>query len=1353
MTDNDIRRIESLLPDAMAADRYAAARRLAQLKRRAAGATARGDLTHHLAVLERRLLKSAARKQWRAANRPRFPDVPELPIFDRKEDIIAAIAAHAVVIVAGETGSGKTTQLPKYCLAAGRGIAGRIGCTQPRRIAATSVARRIAEEMGEAPGRSVGYKIRFQDRTGPEAFIKVMTDGILLAEVQQDRYLGEYDTIIVDEAHERSLNIDFVLGLLKTLLKKRRDLKLIITSATIDTEKFSRAFDNAPVIEVSGRLFPVEVIYYPDAADAAAASGEAPEEATPVETAVAAVRDVRRRGPFGDILVFMPTEQDIRETCEILEGDRAPGDRILPLFARLSVDRQAQVFKPAAGRKIIVATNVAETSLTIPGIRYVVDTGLARISQYNPRTRTTALPVEPISRSSADQRKGRCGRVENGVCIRLFGEQDFLARPLFTPPEILRSNLAEVILRMTALRLGDMAGFPFIDPPPARSIRDGTEVLKELGAIAEVPPEKKTPETDTARAGKRRPEGKRAAGIAAAGPVLTKRGALMARLPIDPRLSRMLIEAAPQGCLAEVTVIAAALSIQDPRERPVDRAAEADRAQAVFVEPTSDFLTLVNIWNRYRETSGERKPGGSATNQAKKFCRAHYLSYRRMREWSEIHAQLNEILVENGLPRAGAAATDADADRRRAAIHKAVLSGFLSNIGYKKEKNIFQAAKGREVMVFPGSALFNRAGDWIVAAEMIETSRLFARTAATIDAAWLEELGGSLCRSTYLNPRWDSRRGEVVASQQVTLFGLVIVTGRRVSYGPIDPQAGRAIFIREALVEGDLSPVPPFLRHNRKVIRQVKDMEDRIRRRDILVEDEELARFYEKRLGTVYDLRTLNRLIRKKGGDGSLRMQPADVMTYALEEHLLDRYPDRVTLGEKPYRCTYRFNPGQEDDGLTVAIPATTAGLVPPGATDRLVPGLLQEKIDMLLKGLPKPYRRQLVPIAATAKVLADELDPDSQSLIGALGESIFRRFGVDIPASAWLVDGLPDHLRMRIAITGPRGEVVRSSRDPQILRQGVAGALPDEDWESARQRWEKTRITQWDFGDLPESVDLTVKGGREWLAFPGLAVEEDEAGRSINLRLFRRREAAEAAHVKGVAALYRLHFSRDLKLLKKALALPSERSRAARWFGGIKAIEKRLYDAVVSQLFELDIRTRAAFIDRAEMLGAGIISRGREMAAQALPVIDAYHAARSRLHQLQSAAAPQPVLTAFYDRLTAEVARLVPDNFLDLYDAKRLEHLPRYVRAIEVRAERAAVNFEKDQAKAAGLAPFTAGLERLLQSLSAAVSPEKRAAVEDFFWLIEEYKVSLFAQELRTAIPVSEKRLRDRMREIERMG
>ena len=1349
MPENDIHRIESLLTDAMSVDRYTVLRRLALLKRRRVRRITQKSFRHQLAAIERQLLDSATRRRNREANRPRVTDAPALPITERKDDIIAAIASQAVVIVSGETGSGKTTQLPKFCLAAGRGIDGRIGCTQPRRIAATSVARRIAEEMGEPLGRSVGYKIRFQDRTGPDAFIKIMTDGILLAEVQQDRYLSEYDTIIVDEAHERSLNIDFVLGLLKTLLKKRRDLKLIITSATIDTEKFSRAFDDAPVIEVSGRLYPVDVAYFPGDPLFATASDEPNDEMTHVETAVAVIRSLKRHGPFGDILVFMPTEQDIRETCEILEGDSAPGERVMPLFARLTAHEQARVFARDRGRKIIVATNVAETSLTIPGIRYVVDSGLARVSRYNPRTRTTALPVEPISRSSADQRKGRCGRVENGFCVRLYSEEDYLSRPLFTPPEILRSNLADVILRMTALKLGEMAVFPFIDRPAAKSIRDGTEALKELGAVTENLAGEEVQKASGGGRGKERRAGRRKAHGSNLRPglFLTKRGALMARLPIDPRLSRMLIEAGKQGCVAEVTVIAAALSIQDPRERPTDRAEEADRAQAVFADPASDFLTLVNIWNRYQETWREQK----TTGQMKKFCRAHFLSYRRMREWRDIHVQLNDILAENGLARAGA--TEVNPEGRYAAIHKAVLSGFLSNIAVRKEKNVFQAAKGREAMIFPGSALFNRAGDWIVAAEMVETSRLFARMTATVDSAWLEELGGSLCRSTYLNPRWDARRGEVVASQQISLFGLVIVTGRTVSFGPIDPETATEVFIRGALVDGDVLHPPAFLLSNRKLIQRIKDMEDRIRRRDILVDDEEMMRFYRSRLQRVYDLRTLNRLIREKGGDGFLRMVPEDVMNGPVGNDLFDRYPDRVELGRGRYRCSYRFDPGQPDDGLTVTIPVTVTASIPPGQTDQLVPGLLQEKIETLLKRLPKQYRRQLVPIARTAEIVADEIDAGNEALISALGKLIFRRFGVDIPGTAWSTEGLPEHLIMRIAITGPRGEIIRSSRDTAILRQSVSSDLPADDWEVARRRWEKTRITNWDFGDLPESLELALQGGGDWVVFPGLTVEESDSGRSINLRLFQRRDTAEASHVKGIAALYRLYFSKDMKFLKKTLALSPDRSQAARYFGGIRRVEKRLYDTVVSRLFELNIRTRAAFTDQAKTLGTKIIPCGRDLVGRFLPVIDAYHVARTRIHQLETANRPNPVLAAFCARLQTELMRLVPENVIELYDLHRLEHLPRYVQAVEIRARRAAVNLEKDQVKAADLAPFTAGLDRLLQSLTTTSSPEKRNAVEDFFWLIEEYKVSVFAQELRTAVPVSEKRLRERMMEIERMG
>ncbi len=1352
---SEIKNIEALLDEALIADRFAVRRQLQRLKHRLAGGLPPKNAEDQLERFGRQLKGSAVRRKRRAAAQPRLSFDPSLPITERMDDIVSAIRKHPVVIVSGETGSGKTTQIPKFCLAAGRGIDGRIGCTQPRRIAATSVAHRIAEEMEETVGRSVGYKIRFQDRTPPEALIKIMTDGILLTEVQRDRHLTEYDTIIVDEAHERSLNIDFILGVLKMLLRRRRDLKLIVTSATIDTDKFSRAFDDAPVIEVSGRMFPVEVVYYPDdPAWRGLTEGDA-DEATHVDMAVAAVRKLRQTGPFGDILVFMPTEQDIRDTCDILEGEEL-GSRVMPLFARLPAAEQARVFSRNAGRKIIVATNVAETSLTIPGIRYVVDTGLARISHYNPRSRTTALPVVPVSRSSADQRKGRCGRVQNGVCIRLFSEEDYLARPLYTPPEILRSNLAEVILRMTALRLGDMAVFPFIDPPAPKSIHDGRDVLVELGAIEEKKAalggrgDRKAKNTGPHPNGR---EASRAQKGEADLPhdrsttfELTQRGTLMARLPVDPLLARMLIEAGQLGCLEEITVIAAALSIPDPRERPADRAGDADRAQEEFVEPRSDFLTLLNLWNRYHDTWRRVK----TTSQMKKYCRAHFLSFRRMREWRDIYNQLGDILAENGLQQAEALPVP-DEDRY-AAIHRSILSGLLANIAVRKEKNIFHAAKGREVMVFPGSALFNRPGEWIVAAEMVETSRLFARAAANIDVGWLEELGGSLCRSTFLNPRWDSRRGEVVATQQVSLFGLVIVPGRTVSFGRIDPQTAAEVFVRSALVNGEMESAFEFMRHNDQTVRDIKDMENRLRRRDILVDDEVMFRFFMQRLPGVYDLRRLKRLIRKRGGDGFLRMSPEELMNYQPESGRLSLYPECVEWGGGQYGCSYSFNPGRPEDGLTVNIPSAAAPTLPVGAADWMVPGFLGEKIEALLKRLPKRYRKQLVPVGRTVEIILKEMPRSDGALISALGKFIFQRFGIDIPSTAWSTDDLPEHLAVRIAITDPGGGIIHSSRDPQILRRLPRNEATPDGWETARRKWEKAGITQWDFGDLPDSIDLEVRGGGSWPVFPGLAVVEDSSGSRIDLRLYQNGQDAADAHVAGVAALYRLHFSKDLTFLRKSLMLPPNRSAAARAFGGIRSLEKRIYETVVSRLFRRNIRSREAFLAEAESLSQRILPCGREFIEKILPVIDACHDTLTTILQLEKANRSNRFLLDFLGRCREEMVRLVPENFMLIYSLERMEHLPRYVAAIDIRVRRASVNFEKDQQKAAGLQPFSAGLQRLVNTLSPAVSPEKRAALEDFFWLLEEFKVSLFAQELKTAVPVSEKRLQDTMDEIERM-
>ena len=736
-------------PGAMLQDRQKISMRLRTIQHKVGKGTADKQLRSQLARIEKALKAAIGRKETRIANRPQVGYPEHLPIFSKKEEIIRSIEGHQVLIISGDTGSGKSTQIPKMCLEAGQGIEGRIGSTQPRRIAATTISRRIAEELGEKIGKSVGYKIRFTDRTTPSACIKIMTDGILLAETQQDPFLNEYDTLIIDEAHERSLNIDFLLGLLKTLLPKRKDLRLIITSATIDTEKFSAAFDNAPVIAVEGRRFSVELEYMPMDPKLEEAG-----DVTYVDMAVQAVEDIKRKKRIGDILIFMPTEKDIRETCERLEAREFSGTRLLPLFARLTAAQQKRVFSSFSGQKIVVATNVAETSLTIPGIKYVIDTGLARIPQYMPRTRTTSLPISPISKSSADQRMGRCGRVEKGICLRLYSEEDYASRPEFTAPEILRSNLAEVILRMLSLNMGHIASFPFMDRPSARSIKDGFDILVELGAIV--------------RKGK--------------GASLTEKGRIMSRMPMDPRISRIMIEASKEGCVSDVAIIASALSIQDPRERPLEKAAHADQMHAPFRSPDSDFITLLNLWARYHQSWNTLK----TQNKVRKFCKAHFLSFVRMREWRDICDQITTILKEQDV-KIKDIDTGVTPESRYAGIHRSILSGYLSNIAVKKDKNIYLAAKGREVMVFPGSTLFNRGCPWIVAAEMVKTSRLFARTVARIEPEWIEELGGDLCKSSYSNPHWEKNLGGVRANEQVTLYGLVIVSGRSVSYGPINP--------------------------------------------------------------------------------------------------------------------------------------------------------------------------------------------------------------------------------------------------------------------------------------------------------------------------------------------------------------------------------------------------------------------------------------------------------------------------------------------------------------------------------------------------------------------------------------
>ena len=1328
----------------MIADRRFAIREIERLTDKKAKALPAGKLRARLDRLESRLQASRRKRIQRLKHVPKFSDVDTLPITAKKTDIIKAIKRHPVIIVSGETGSGKTTQLPKFCLAAGRGISGTIGHTQPRRIAAMTIARRIAEEFGQDLGNAVGYKIRFKDRTSPKAYLKIMTDGILLAETQTDRYLNAYDTIIVDEAHERSLNIDFILGILQTLLARRDDLKLIITSATIDTEKFSKAFGGAPVIEVSGRMYPVDVRY------------QQPElkkteknEVTHVELAVQAVRRLLNESTRGDILIFMPTEQDIRDTCELIEGSKFKNSRILPLYARLTAAEQARVFARSAERKVIVATNVAETSITIPGIKYVVDSGLARISSYSPRSRTTSLPVVPISRSSADQRKGRCGRVQNGVCVRLFAEKDFRRRPLYTRPEILRANLAEVILRMIALRLGDINDFPFIDRPDTKSIKDGYDLLYELGAISNAHRAKGKAHSVESESSKI----KRKIGRPSKLPKLTEKGRLMARIPLDPRLSRMLLEAKDRGCLDQIAVIAAALSIQDPRERPLEKTAEADQAHAQFDDPLSDFTTLLNIWNRYHHAWQNRKSG----NQLKRFCRQSFLSYNRMREWRDIHHQIRAILNDFGMVNRRRApkvpAENLNLDREQPlyqSIHQSILSGYLSNIAEKKEKNYFQATQNREVMVFPGSGLFDKAGRWIVAAEMVETSRLFARVVANIESNWLEALGGDLCRRTYLNPRWQKSQSAVMADEQISLFGLII--GRRsVPYGPINPDEATELFIRAAIIKGDLKKPFGFMNHNRRRIEDIIRIEDRIRRRDLLIGEEALFDFYAAKLPGVYSVQLLSKTIKEEGGDRFLRLEKQDLMNYDPQTGELARYPLSTKIKGQRFKYTYQFGPGEDDDGVTINVPVSLTSAISKETFDWLVPGLIKEKIETLIKGLPKAYRKKLVPVSETVDIIGREMPRGRQSLFSALGEFILKQFGVDIPAAAWPIETLPDHLKMRIAVIAPDGRELRSGRDSSILSQSTAEAIPADEFETYRRKWQMTDITCWDFGDLPEFINSPKKARSKWVAYPALEAGDDPV-KSVNLRLFLQQGKALAVHRCGVAGLYKICFAKDLKILKKGLKLTGQFKAAADYFGGPARIERRLMDRVVSDLFCKNIRTPEAFNAHAAFISPILISHGQNLLDACLVVLKAYHSARKGFDSLKRAHLGNAAVQNFCKDLISALGRLVPESFINLYEIDRMAHIERYINAMQIRAERALLDFEKDQAKDRAVKTIADRLDKLLQALSPNASDEKRKALEEFFWMIEEYKVSTFAQELKTAYPVSKKRLEKKLAQIQRM-
>ncbi|HEY4415163.1 MAG TPA: ATP-dependent RNA helicase HrpA, partial [Verrucomicrobiae bacterium] len=1020
MNDPRVEEIRQLLPQAMLPDWVRLGGRMVRLLR---------DRLHpqaHDAVLNRLLTQVRASVALREERRQRLPKInypSDLPITARKDDIVAAIRAHQVVIIAGETGSGKTTQIPKMCLEAGLGIEAKIGCTQPRRVAALSISRRIAEELQVAWGREVGCTIRFDNRSNEQTYIKLMTDGILLAETQGDPTLSEYNCLIIDEAHERSLNIDFLLGHLKNLLARRKDLKLIITSATIDTETFSRAFNNAPIIEVSGRLYPVEVIYAPFDADS-----EERGDFTYVDAAVRAAETALCEPGNGDILIFMPGERDIRETCDLLTGRFGREAEIIPLFGLLSAADQQRVFAPLDHRKIVVATNIAETSLTIPGIRYVIDSGLARISRYNARTRTKRLPVEPVSQSSANQRKGRSGRVQNGVCIRLYSEEDFLERPPYTQPEIQRSNLAEVILRMKAYRLGDIETFPFVNPPLPTAIQGGYTLLQELGALDE------TRE-------------------------LTQLGHDISRLPIDPTLGRMLLQSQHEHATRELLIIAAGLSIQDPRERPLDKKEAAAAAHKRFTDPKSDFLSLLKIWDAVHGEWERLR----TQNARRKFCRTNFLSYLRMREWQDLHAQLHGALSDLGRFKLN----ESNADY--AAIHRSILSGLLGHVALRKERNLYQGVGNRQLAVFPGSALFDRnertakvpvptktpnapkpvstqQPQWLMAGEIVETSQLFARTVAGIDPLWIVQLAPHLCRTTHQNPQWVVAAGNVLVDERTTLYGLE-VRRTKVAYGNINPTEATEIFIRSALVEDDLLPLrrrttgddddhddtrvlrstaqdqslPPlyaFLEHNRKVCRKIETWQTRVRRHDLGRLDEKLLAFYAARFGTAVDISSvsaLNRLIRDCGGPDFLCATEKDLIGESEMNFNAEAFPDAVPLDGQPVALAYHYAPGEEQDGVTVKLGFSLAQTVSQASIEWSIPGLREGFVNELLRSLPKSLRRELMPFPPKVEEILRDFQPTGDSLTQDLAYFIRQRYGVTIPSETWAMNLIPAHLRPRI--------------------------------------------------------------------------------------------------------------------------------------------------------------------------------------------------------------------------------------------------------------------------------------------------------------------------------------------------
>lgn len=1273
----------------MIRDRYPIRRQLQRLRRNDEAG---------LEKLQGRIERSMERVQSRQAAVPEVRYDDSLPVADRKDDILKAIQDHQVVVIAGETGSGKTTQLPKICLEAGRGVYGLIGHTQPRRLAARSVANRIAEELQVPMGEQVGYQVRFTDHGNENTLVKLMTDGILLAEIQNDRFLNRYDTIIIDEAHERSLNIDFLLGYLKLLLPKRPDLKLIITSATIDVERFSRHFNNAPVIEVSGRTYPVELHYRP-MEDLELEGRDADQRIQQsILSALREIEDLERSGKggrLGDVLVFLSGEREIRETNKFLRDARLAHTEILPLYARLSAAEQNRIFQSHGGRRVILSTNVAETSLTVPGIRYVIDPGTARISRYSVRSKVQRLPVEAVSQASANQRKGRCGRVAEGICFRLYSEEDFLSRPEFTDAEILRTNLAAVILQMLRLGLGDIAAFPFVDAPDSKAINDGFKLLQELGAV-----------NDQRR--------------------MTRIGRQVGQMPVDPRMARMLVEASKNGALSELLIITSALAIQDPRERPAEKKQAADQRHREHYHDDSDFMSYVQLWNLYEE---QRQ--SLSQNQLRKYCKQYFLSFMRMREWRDLHRQLYLACKDLGFKLNDEPASYGD-------VHKSLLSGLLSHLGSKDDEADYMGARNRRFYIFPASTLYKRKPKWVMSAELVETSRLFARTNAKVEPQWIEPLAGHLVKRNYFEPHWEKKRAQVVAYEQVTLYGLIIVGRRRVSYGAIDPVVSRELFIREALVEGHYHSRGGFQKHNLDLIGEVDELEAKSRRRDILVDPETLYQFYDERLpDNIHNGAGFEkwRTEAEKKEPELLFLTKEYLMRHDAGEITENKYPDRFRWEGLELPLTYHFEPGAVDDGVTLTLPVQALRLLPKHRLEWLVPGMLYDKCVALVRALPKAIRKNFVPVPDYVKGALESMSICDEPLTEILGHHLHRMSGTRILDESWNTEELPDHLLMNYRLMDENGKVLGQGRNLTQLKEKFGRHSEDSMRRLTDSSLEQEGLKDWSCGELPEEITRKV-GGLVLKTYPALVDQNS----SVAVKLFENQSMAESENRMGLTRLFRFKLSNQLKFALSKMKNLKEIKLLTTGIIQARALEDDLQQFLISEVF---VRDKSEWPRNEQAFQALVDQRKGELVPFAEDIdkllFEIFKSAHNVSKQLKGKIS--------FDRafsladIKQHLTQLIYPGFLCDAGQEWLRHYPRFMKGIELRQEKLPAQVNKDRA-------WTEELTNLYKAWEKRRDIHQKHKIVDenlllYRWMLEEYRVSLFAQQLGTRFPVSDKRLR----------